>query len=155
MILQLCMGSRSGFNFLCCPLFIVGCFLSVFMMEQCMQVPYVNPHCMITVIISASFLCINCARKKKVLVLVGNRPSCKCPLSSCVRAYKDLLMFHIVIILFLVKINICFFGVVNLSHLSNSSMLHWCVSSQKKTIQAKTYLPLWHCVCQLEVYLGP
>jgi len=44
-----------------------------------MQVLYVYPHYMITVIMSAAVLCINCATKKKVLVLIDNRPSCKCP----------------------------------------------------------------------------
>ena len=29
-----------------------------------MQVPYVYPHCMITVVMSAAVLCINCATKK-------------------------------------------------------------------------------------------
>jgi hypothetical protein len=75
------------------------------------------------------------------MLVLGSRPIWRCPLSACVCMHKDLLVFHIVIILFQLKqwINVCFFGVISLSNLSNTSMLYWCIPLQK-TVQVKTYL---------------
>jgi hypothetical protein len=59
---------------------------------------------MITVLYHECFcLVYKLCQKKKVLALVNNRPSYKCPLSLCVPMYNNLLVFYVVVILFLLK----------------------------------------------------
>ena len=78
---------------------LLAAFFLCFLREHYMQVPLYE-NCLWSLVLLS---CVQIVPEKKVLVLIDNRPSWKCPSSSCVHVFRDLLMFHVVIILYLLK----------------------------------------------------